>query len=114
MAEVAEAADAEVERLLEEMALIKSLGGPRLCKRGGRARHQREMRKADRACCHCLAGLRQLVELLSDGDPVGGRTTTHMAVQANPLDGRHRPLRFVFPRGREGRRHFRELELDKI
>ena len=84
MAEVAEAADAEVERLLEEMALIKRLGGLRLCKRGGSARHQREMRKADRACSHRLAGLRQLVELLSNGDPVSGRTTTHVAVQADP------------------------------
>ena len=92
MTEVDEASDRQFAGFREQREFVEWLVGSRLFDRSGRARRVGQMGESDLAFEQALVALRNVLQLLADGDPVGGSTAGHVAARPDPVDWRDEAL----------------------
>ncbi len=112
LAGLAELADGELEALAEEPALVERARSvsDRLAGPGD----QRQVAEADAAFVKGRRGEGQLREPLADRDPIGGRPTTEVAVDANPVDRAEEAAVVPLTRFREAAGELGELDLHQV
>jgi hypothetical protein len=96
MAEMPEAANAELAGFLEQFRLLERRGGGRPLQGVCRSCHQRQVGVADLGAFDGLDAPRQFGQVLADRHAAPDGRAGHSAVVADPVDGAHRPLLVVF------------------